>query len=479
MDINQMTLNYVKAVSEKKKYNLQSKALNILFNNSSDIENIKKINVSAKEFFEENKNFQLTRDFYFKKDSFTPRNVLLVSPLLYIYYTNIVFKLFHNTYLVKNNELNFSLPNINSFYSGNLKYSVNEDENFENADYGKSFNKFQNLKQSIFGKYVIKFDIKDFFNSISTHNLINKLKIYFGESNTHVLDLEYFFNETRLNYLPQFHYSIASSILSQFYLRDFDNQFMKTIGFKDLNLIRFVDDMFLYQDNPFTLKDFNTITDKVNSLLWKEELTLNLNKTKLYDDASEFERTSKLIDFEEYDLDGDEDYIVEEFIRQKAKEIIFNKKFFNFLMELNTLYQSDGMNIQRYKELLKTIADEDHSKIFNNIMHSGLWRRLPVYEMKELLNNWNYIYFNPSQFTILFFKIEKFLNRKLKVIESDYAKNFATTILNLNNPTFREVISINIYLSQGRSQNYNYNQLSKVVSKVDYNYFKYIDMYVI
>lgn len=469
ISIPHLTINYMRALSKKKMYNPQVRSIKGMLFQAEDrlLIELKK---SFKEFRKSNE-LIISKDFHFKNDSFTPRNMLLISPMYYMYYTNLIFHIFEGSKFLSEGILNFSNERMRIFYSGILEYTNNIDTISKNATFDKSYNQFKRCRENIFNKHILKIDIKDFFNSIPIPKLIQKLKKCFGEESIYINELECFFVECNISTLPQFHYSIGSSILSQFYLKEFDEGIQTYLNDKDAMLLRFVDDMYISKNEPFSDKEYHTIIDNINSLLWKDNLVLNINKTKLFL-MDEFEENYKLVDLDGYDEELD--YIVEENIKQRAIEIIEDDSFFNLLMKLNELYDEQGVNIKKYKTYLEEISDDDHSKIFNSIIYSNKWMKVDADKLFEMIKCWKYIFFNPSQFTIFFIKVTRYLENKNKE-EYPYIKNFLNYFYKLNEPVLREIISVNTYLYQNKRKN---GEILNVLKNINSSYVEFIEKYL-
>lgn len=106
----------------------------------------------VKKFCEDNPP-KKARDFVYKSDYFTPRNMYLISPLYYAYYTNIVFKI-ASFFLINGSKLDFSNNRMKIFYSGLLDINSTHKEVEKNAMFNKSYKSFQKEREIHFGKPV-------------------------------------------------------------------------------------------------------------------------------------------------------------------------------------------------------------------------------------------------------------------------------------------------------------------------------------
>lgn len=415
VDLIDLSIKYTLHLANQKKYNVQMIAIS-KFLESEGLSKIKEIlSISIYDLSLQNKPF-IAPDFIYKNDSFTPRNMYLINPLYYIYYNLLVFIIVEK---MKNdkNEVNFSTENIQVFYSGILEYTDKSNLIKENTTFNKSYNRFRYAREKELDKYILKIDLKDFFNSISTEKLIDILKRKFGESNE-IDQLKSFFEICNFNTLPQLHYSIASSILSQVFLSDFDERFELILHKHNIKVIRFVDDMFLVkQEGIFTDKDMNNILDELSSLLWKEGLLLNISKTELM--SPEKNKLNYSLFKNHYDEPYK--YSTEKVVEDRANEIIENGDFVVFFKSICQSLIDKGIDVNEHKILLDkyiSINGEDANKVLNAIIYGGKWKNLNKKELVFLSKNWIYILYNPSQYTILFIFINKYLyNKNLKKVK--------------------------------------------------------------
>ncbi|WP_234833510.1 RNA-directed DNA polymerase [Bacillus altitudinis] len=321
---------------------------------------------------------------------------------------------------------------------------------------------------------MLKIDLQDFFNSIKLKSLINKLKTLLGE-NKIIDDLSYFLNFCGFDCLPQFHYSIGSSILSQVYLQDFDSKIEKIASRENINLIRFVDDMyFIYLDGEMDYKRNNNLLNEISYLLWNEELVLNSSKTKFLS-PEEYKNTVEVIGFDY----GEEmvSFTSEKIIDKRTKEIINNGNLIQLVNKLCRLEEESGIDLKRYKEILDeyiSIEGEDNRKILNNIIFSGKWKVLSDKELKNLVENWRYIQFNPSQFTVLYVLICRHLERK-NVINGSKIKLILNYLLNNSNFTFRDTLVAVAYLFQNKNK---HSDLLNKIEIVNVDFVKFVKKYV-
>ncbi|UPJ16567.1 RNA-directed DNA polymerase [Bacillus cereus] len=452
-------------MSKTKKFNPQTIAnINIL--KEYGLKGIKnEMEKDIREFCETNP-VKKARDFVYKNDYFTPRNMHLINPLYYTYYTYIVFKI-ADLFLNGSGKLNFSRERMNIFYSGFLDMHSKEDIP-RNAKFNTSYRLFQEEREKYFGMPVLKVDIQDFFNSIKVKSLINRLRAYLGEQSV-INDLEYFFDFCGFEHLPQFHYSIASSILSQFYLLDFDSKMYRTLVRENLLLIRFVDDMFIvYRDGKMNEKRNNDILNEISYFLWEEELVLNSSKTKLLS-PQEYQDIFELIETE-YDFE-EISYSSEKIIEDRTDEILEEGYLIILIEKLCELEESVGIDLNEYKKLMReyiSIDGEDTRKVLNNIIFSNKWKKMSKRDLKKIIENWRYILFNPAQFTILYILVCRHLENR-NVISGSSIKEVLNYLFRNKNFNFRDTLVAISYLFQNHRKN------KDLLNKVELVNPKYVD----
>ncbi|WP_440960417.1 RNA-directed DNA polymerase [Paenibacillus nitricinens] len=470
-DISELSYKYIFAMSKTKKYNPQTIAnINVLSNYG--LKGIKQVmNQDVIEFCKNHK-LNKSRDFVYKSDHFTPRNMHLINPLFYTYYTCIVFKI-ACLFLKGESKLDFSSERMKIFYSGVLDiHSTKEIE--KNAKFNKSYRSFQKERERYFGFPVLKLDLQDFFNSIKIKLLISKLRSHLGDREI-INDLEYFFDFCGFEHLPQLHYSIASSILSQFYLLDFDESMNKILEKDDLFLIRFVDDMFIiHLDGKINNKKVNNLLNEISHFLWKDELVLNSSKTKLLS-PDEYKSAFELM-VQNYDS-GEISFSSEKIIEAKTDEILNNGYLIYLIEELCKLEKSEGIDLKKYKTLTTkyiSIDGEDSRKVLNNIIFSKKWKGLSDKDLMKLIENWKYILFNPSQFTVLYILVCRHLEYN-KVINGTKIKRVLRYLYNNKNNTFRDTLVAISYLFQNKNNN---RELLDKVEHVNHDYVDFIKSFI-
>ncbi|MGG0330288.1 RNA-directed DNA polymerase [Priestia megaterium] len=468
-----LAYDYVLFMSQSKKYNAQTLA-NVCLLEKLGKKEVVKILQRPLSVFAKNHHYDKVRDFVYKSDYFTPRNIYLINPLFYVYYTYLAFTLVE-LFLKDAYDLDFSKENMKIFYSGFLSLESSKDEIRENSKFNKSYNLFQEERKKYFGNPVLKIDIQDFFNSIKVNSLINKLNRLLGPQE--IIDqLEYFFNYCKLESLPQFHYSIASSILSQIYLNDFDSKMSVFTRKENLHLIRFVDDMFIvHLDGREDRNKDNYILNEISYFLWQDELVLNTSKTKILTSA-EYADNYELVESEYEEMSS---FFSERLVEERAEEIIDNGEFILLIDKLCKLEKSDGMDLKEYKNLITkhiSIEGEDSNKVINNIIFSGKWKNLEVNNLKKIVHKWKYILFNPNQFTVLYIMVYQYLEEIGAVEEKDVQTyEVLDYLFKSKGFNFRDSLVAVSYLFQNNLRN---QELLDKIKEINPNYVEFIRTYI-
>jgi len=405
MDIAELSYYYITILSKAKGYNLQSIA-NKAFVAKADKRNF--IMDLHKDPLEFNEKYQpyISRDIVFKNNSLVTRKSLLISPAHYFYYTNLVFEIVLEDY--NKTILQYNKEKITAFYSGILFKSLGHISSPREILFDNSYNQFQEKLIEFEGRQAIELDLSSFFESIHINDLLDKL--YTKYKREKVKSLETFFEEIGLTKLPQFHYSIASSILSQEYLSEFDNEIQMLLKSEDLEMVRFVDDMYFFNNGSTKPeRKFHEFLDTINNMLWLDGLNLNTNKVALYIDRK------KLFDRElsEVSYGGFEFKVVKD-IEEKASSLI-EQDFFKFIIEANKLYMKKGYDIKGFSELFDktfSVKSGEARKVLNNFVYSNKWTKLSNKEMKYIILHYHFVFFLPDIFLILYLKIYDYIEMK-------------------------------------------------------------------
>ncbi|WP_103107538.1 hypothetical protein [Brevibacillus reuszeri] len=473
----ELAYDYVIKMSTTKKYNPQT------ISNASclrryDKEKILKILSEPVEEFCRLYDPCKVRDFVYKSDYFTPRKMYLINPLYYTYYTYLVFQL-SRLFLKNNFNLDFSRERMSLFYSGFLDLDPSKEDIDKYAMYNESYKSFQKERESYFGNSVLKIDIQDFFNSIRINDLILKLRKLLGNKKI-IDDLEYFFNFCGFDSLPQLHYSIASSILSQFYLVEFDLKIQEILERENFWLLRFVDDMYIVDlDQGEDKSKFNNVLNVISYYLWEDSLVLNTSKTKILT-PEQYQNGYELF-LSDYGYDeSTSSFTSEKLVEERAMEVIEEGNLLFLVQELCKLEKENGIDLVEYKRLIKeyiSIKGEDENKVLNNIIFSRKWKDMDKKNLKKLIRNWKYILFNPSQFTILYIMVYRFLEKEKVVIDNGKKIKTILNYLFRNDIfTFRDTLVAVSYLFQSGLKN---KKLLYKIEKVNPGYVEFLETFVL
>ena len=342
--------------------------------------------------------------------------------------------------------------------------------------FNNSYSTFQQERKTFFGNPVLKIDIQNFFSNIKIETLLNKLRSLLGN---HIIidDLEVFFSYCKFDSLPQLHYSIASSILAQFYLLEFDNKIQSILERENLFLIRFVDDMYLIHLNGIgETKTNNNILNEISFFLWQDSLALNTSKTKMLT-AEEYEFDYETIESEYTEIDVP--FSVEFLIEEKSKDVLIDGSFINLIEKLCELEKNKGIDLYEYKLLMNeylSIKNEDSNKVLKNIIFSRKWEEMDDGVLVKLISNWKYILFNPSEFTILYILIYRYLERKGAINNSGRNIKKMLNYLYTNDIfTFRDSLVAVAYLFQSNFKN---KDLLTRIDGVNSEYVLFVEKYI-
>lgn len=471
--IKELAFEYV--ISLKNDYNPQTRANTNYLLSLGREKALRILDISVDLFCYKYKPYKV-RDFIYKNDYFTPRNMFLIHPLYYLYYTYLVFLIANESF--KMERIDFSNKNMKVFYSGYLDLGSSKKQIIENAKYNKSYKLFQEERKKYRGKPALKIDIKDFFNSIKVKDLIKKLKNLLGDIK-YVNDLEMFLDYCEFEYLPQFHYSIASSVLSQFYQTDFDNKVRELLVKENLQLIRYVDDTYIiHLDGIEDRKKNNAILNEISFYLWEDSLVLNTSKTEMLSVSQYKETTESLV--ENYEDENYKRFSSGSTIDHKALEIV-EGGYLNIIVDtLCDIEEDYGIDLQKYKELMghyASINGGEVNKILNNIIFSSKWEVLGTKELNGLIKNWKYILFNPNQFTVLYLMVYRHLEKSGLVKDNgSKVKRLLNHLFKNDTFTLRDTLVAVSYLFQ---RDLKHKDLIQKIKKVNPDYVDFIQRFII
>ncbi|CYU60385.1 hypothetical protein HO624_02775 [Streptococcus suis] len=480
-DLLKLSLDYILSLNNI--YNIQVQANNYFFeNNKNSIQKNFKYYFGGYSKFVKKYDINLTKDFIYKNDYFTTREMYLLSPAHYLYYTFNVFKLC--SYICSEDIVDFSTDRIKVFYSGLLEFSTVNTKN--NARFSNSYNKFVDYKNEFSDTRVLTFDIQDFFKNIKIETLISKLRSLTSDirNNNLKITIDNLSDFLSCNFksLPQLHYSIASSILSQIYLIDFTDSLTKILAksHKDFLAVRFVDDFYVKIPKFTRTKTINNILDQLNYELWKDNLNLNSNKTRLFNKI-EYQNKMELRLFKESTFEEVKKFPQNKLIIEKVNWLLQNdaKMLEEFLGKLNSIEKKSGSDSLKYKKVLEKYIEVDGgniSKVFNELIYSHRFQSININTLKRIISNNKYILFNPSQFTIFFILVNNYLFKKTGISYIDLLDSLIEH--NERIPSFfkNNVIISNYFLQKAMSK---YSSEQQFLKKLNKTYLNFIDNYIL
>lgn len=218
---------------------------------------------------------------FITKNSGGFRNSQLLSPFLFLIQQAISIEIQKRYQVRRKNNVNLI-----AFYSGNFEFRRILYKN----EY-KEFTKWNNYYAESY-PYFIKTDLSDYFANIDLNKLINLVnkrcdKKFMPLQQKTIVDI---FRYCGNGKYPLVQNSVSSSFLATIvYLDDIDVELGKFIDklsdVEDYKLIRYVDDLYIWlkpKNNSNLNYAYNEIRSDYSSLLHKQGLTLNTNKTGLY-----------------------------------------------------------------------------------------------------------------------------------------------------------------------------------------------------
>lgn len=483
IEILEIAYKYIKQMSQSKKFNLQARGITSYFPNEELTLEEKNMYLLNYDQFKNKQECIILKDFVYKNDFFTPREMYIISPEYYLYYTFNVFKYCYIKY--GKGVIDFSKDNFQVFYAGYLELEKSAfDGNKVNYDY--SYQKYLVVRDSFAGAKVLSIDLQDFFKNIKIKKLIKKMK------NTNIEDesiiktinnIEGFLGN--FSSLPQLHYSIASSLLSQVYLESFTeevNSLLIEKEYSEFKAVRYVDDMYFYMPLHIEDKRKNEFLEKISCILWEDDLNINTKKTKNYS-KEEFESFIEQKNNYTYEsiqeISAFSNYFNAK-IQNKVEELLKNdgEKLGCFLYQLSELYDNKGIELKEYYDILREQIEVEGgsiSKVFNHLMFSNnnYISQIGENNLYKVLSDSKFVLFNPSQFTILFIKMNDYIRSRGEF------KDFSVNLENLVSGEIdlkRAIIISNMYLQKEEYKSLIY-RLDELRGVND-NYIKFINKYI-
>lgn len=475
-----LAFQYIINMANAKPYNIQAKAISNYFERGTN--NLPEKDKYELEYDEFIKNYPINsaKDFIYKKDYYTTREMYLISPQHYLYYTYHTFKILH-TIFHGVTAIDFSIYNFKVFYSGQISFKNTTNGVVKNnSNFNNSYNQFQEERNAFVGNKVLAIDIQDFFKSIHCDKLIKILKKMDTSKlcEKSINNLAEFYKKNDFISLPQLHYSIASSALSQLYLDNFTKKMSKILAKEQCIAVRFVDDIYIQLPKYKRQKAVNNMLNRLTFHLWKDGLNLNSAKTKVLNNKS-YKKLVELVDEDYLISNRKSNYNTEKLISRKVDHLLNNNGhiLLAFFKELKNIEHSNGIDLKMYNNLIDNFIsiDGDHAtKVINNLIYSEKWKFLDSDVLYSLLKDNSYVFFNPSQFMIFFMRV----NHHLELIDKvklSFIDNFVTNLKRNEEFTFREsIVTIQFFL-----QNKTIDpELVIKMKDVNHAYVNYIDTYI-
>jgi hypothetical protein len=413
------------------------------------------------------KHFVFIRDFLYKNDYMTPRMSVLMTPRAYCYFTYQAFMLVYKIFEIGlvDDTLSFSTNHVKVFYAGRLNFKGNS--LFKNATYNDSFKEFQKRRFEYRGFRILKLDIQDFFLGIKpalflfeVQKICKSKHISAPNELSNIIAL---MNYCGYSSLPQCQSSTAASILSQLYLTRF-TEFLENLCLKhDLEIVRYVDDMYIRLPDKCPNRLVNYLIEQISSELWKYGLNLNTNKIKLFS-IREYE---KFTEWANQSAESGTPFQVSENINNKVKLLLENNgsSLVEYFSKIENLRLRHGYDMQRYGKLTSKffqVGSDNVNKVQNSLIFGGLWKgKLGIAEKEKIDSMAAVIGFDPAKYVTFFLMIETNL-------ESITHKSVYNGVKNFIQKEHKMMIDDSYTIRNGITDSQYFIQKRKFLDKSDY-----------
>ena len=431
-----------------KQNNTHFKTLNIEY--FSRIDGDKRKVIGDKEYFNSkvfrNLFYGMPNEFFYKR-YVTPKSIYGLRNYTFISYS---LNLVHNAiglYLLDLSSEFFDnyyskSQAIDSFYGGKIKYQNNK-INFKKkniyyrSEYLEFRKKLTELTKDEQRKTVIRIDIQDFFDNIPVRYYLELLrnsikynelsKFKFDKVTINEIETFYRFVMNSKKGIPQIDNSIISSFISHTYLCFLDlelDDLFKELEYKDYNIIRYMDDIYLIFNPKNTDSTSESLEEAIDLLTrikdltyYKFQLKIN-NKTAIYqlvdiEQKKKFFKATKNISI----LDEIEAPIdIEETHEEKPVEIIIEEimKQLQIIKEGGVKLELEGDEIDQ--NILQKIFEDKVNALLNKEKY-----RLRLENIFSENFNFDLVKINPLILTILVMKNVKTKDKYLKfLLEKKY-----------------------------------------------------------
>jgi len=492
-EIFYLALKYVIELAKKKPYNIQTIALN---------KKIKRKLMNKLTIFDQDYNhfiqeypIENVQDNVLKNDGLNFRNMYLISPFHYLYYNYQVFLLFYYLNEVDSKLANLNYNNQKVYYAGKIELeekniSKNAVFNMQYSNYMNERNKLENSSR------ILSLDLKGFFDKIRTDDLIKKITILVRKNKEKInpsvkkviRNINEFFKVNSFNTLPQLHYSIASSYLSQIYLHQSSLKFEKLLDENDSFAVRYVDDVFVGFFEEKSDKKINNFIKTTSDILWDDGLILNTQKTRKIkpEDFKSENFTMSLSINQDLFHSEDSEEIVNQGNRMHKKNINFKiiRKVYElladegallieFFEEIHSLFENDGYDFDAFNKILNkyiSIEGNDVSKVLNTLMFNKSIQ-IPKTVKSNVLNLTGGIKLYPEFLTQLYIMFSKDLQ------DQNYNNKLFNEIITETYFSHRELITTKHFIVQYKYNKDLLNINNEIIQKsMEYNpeYLKFV-----
>ncbi len=424
--------------------------------------------ITTKEFFQNNIlngrflteeiNYNICENYEIKKDG-NFRNKVLISPILYLYYTALVMEI-SKKYKQKRNE------NISVRYAGN----------YDNGElhYRNQYYEFVNELQEQSNKYntYIKLDIKDFFEKIDINKMTVLLKNSISINEKEQMQFKELISFIGNKKFPQIDAGIASSYLATIvYLDIIDNKYYKQIknilNTEEFKMIRYVDDLYVFfnSEDLQINKIENRLTYEYTNLIHEYSLNVNMDKTYVRDSSLIYEDINSISLEDEAVL---EEELTDDFTKNALE---------SFLGKLIYETENNGINYMTYYNIIDEYFDNPNIRffqrqIYNTIVYKNLdwFKETNTYKsFKDILSNNNDILIHDP-------------------------KRLLSALLNMHSPELIKKFLYNLYIKYEKHEwtiydsflamryllyrNFKNKKLLNILKEKDYKLYIYIIQYI-
>ncbi|MEH7502930.1 reverse transcriptase domain-containing protein [Neobacillus drentensis] len=297
--------------------------------------------------------------------------------------------------------------------------------------------------------YVIRLDIKNFFNTIPQNRLLQKLK-----DSSLLSSEEYHLVKECLKLIPSgVPQGISiSNTLADIFLEGFDYQ-VKRIHPSISLYSRYVDDILILINGDMSSKEINKLQDKINNIF----KFYGLNKNEIKEKQTSFSKksTTDQFDYLGYSYSSKDNKLYLSVSSDKYRKIIKKIDFCYRDYQINQNFNllEERLNFLTSKIIMTRIKDKKCffsfgiSESYKRINEEE-WEKLNKYLKAKLLSNRKMGYFSRKEFRSLFIKIFVRKGNKVKFIKMySYSKNdYIQKIRYINNNiTYQSLLSKSLF----------------------------------